>query len=321
MVRRIRTGVVGLGHFGSFHVRHHAAHPEIELVALADVDDAKGKIAAFHGAAFHRDYRDLFGQVDAVSIAVPTSMHHAVAREFIDAGIHVLVEKPLADGKETAADLVARARQNNVVLQVGHVERFSPTYRALRGEVRRPVLIECQRHAPWTGRITDADVVLDLMIHDIDLALDLAGSRVESIEAAGSAIMGHDLDAVNARLTFQNGCVAEISASRVAPVAARSIRVVEHDRAITADLIGRTVNLFRCESGTGRPLATHVEVGKGDALGSEIAAFVEAVTVNGRDGVDGQAGVDALAVAEDIRKRVVRRPVLTVVAAGAAVAR
>lgn len=298
MVRRVRTGVVGLGRFGSYHLKHHAMLPGAELVALADIDPRKADLAELHSSAFHTDYRDLIGHVEAVSIAVPTSLHHAVARDFIEAGVHVLVEKPITERADLARDLIHRARTHGVVLQVGHIERFSSTYRALKDAVSRPLLIECQRHSPWAGRSPDADVVLDLMIHDIDLALDLVPAPVERIEATGVAVVGRDLDVANARLSFADGTVAELSASRLAPAAVRSIRVVERDRVATADLIGRTVSLTR--AGGAQPMVSTIEVGRGDALGDQIAAFLAAVSDGARQGADGQAGLDALVVAERI---------------------
>lgn len=161
--------MVGLGYFGSFHARQHAANPKAHLVAVVDADHERAEaIGAEHGAEPLFDHRDLIGKVDAVSITVPTSLHHAVAGDFIDAGIHVLIEKPIADSADAARDLVARASASGALLQIGHIERFSPVFGVLRDGVRAPLTVECTRIGPWKGRAIDVDVVLDLMIHDID---------------------------------------------------------------------------------------------------------------------------------------------------------
>lgn len=296
---RVRVGVVGLGHFGSFHLRHYAAHPGVRLAAVADADAARAATALQHGATTCASHRDLIGRVDAVTVAVPTSLHHQVAGDLIDAGIHVLVEKPITDRAATARDLVARAEARGVVLQVGHIERFSPTFRALAREVRRPLLVELRRHNAWTGRATDVDVVLDLMIHDIDLAATLAGSAAIEVAAVGAHVAGELADAVNARLVFANGVVADLSASRVAAAPHRTIRVLEEGRALTADLVGRTVTVI--ERGTGSPSVRTEAIEPADALAAEIAAFVDAVGGRPTAGVSGREGLAALEVAERIR--------------------
>ena len=214
---RIRVGVIGLGYFGSHHARHYAANARAELVAVVDVDPDRGCAASErYGCASHADHRALIGMVDAVSITVPTSNHHEVASDFLDAGIHVFVEKPIAADAASAADLVDRAEKANATLQVGHIERFSPAFRALRERCADPRLISAVRRTEWRGRAVDVDVVLDLMIHDIDLVLTLAGAPVVSVEASGARIVSATNDVAEARLTFANGVMATLSASRVA---------------------------------------------------------------------------------------------------------
>jgi predicted dehydrogenase len=298
MADPIRAGVVGLGYFGSFHAKHYSAHREVAFTGIADPSPARGEfIRSTYGDIHVADPTALIGRVDAVSIAAPTALHHKVACAFIDAGVHVLVEKPLAATAAEASDLTERAARAGVVLQVGHIERFNPAYRALRGALGEPRLLELRRHAPWTGRVTDVDVVLDLMIHDIDLALDLAGSGVVGVEAAAVEMMGHGFDAVNARLTFASGAVAELSASRVAAAPARSIVVHERDRTLAADLTARTVAAFAAK---GAERST-VEVVAADALATEIQAFLDAIQGRASVGVPGRAAAKALSVAEAIR--------------------
>ena len=303
--RPVRTGVVGLGYFGSFHVKHYMANPLATLVGVADASAKRGEaVREAHGVAAFVDHRQLIGRVDAVSIAAPTSLHHAIAADFIEAGVHVLVEKPVTDRADTARDLVARAARHGVVFQVGHIERFSPTFRDLARRVSAPTHLELVRHSPWTGRITDVDVVLDLMIHDIDLATALAASPVETVVASGAELMGHGLDVVTAMLTFSNGAIAQLSASRVAAAPRREIRVVDRGRSFTADLMSRKVSTFepRIAADGSLPATSFVDVPAEDALGVEIGMFLGAIAHGRRGGVDGKAALDALVVAERIRK-------------------
>lgn len=305
MTGRIRVGVVGFGYFGAFHARHYAANPDADLVAIADPSESRGEVIRSTYGDIHKTvYADLVGMVDAVSIAAPTALHDRIAPFFIDAGIHVLVEKPLAATADSARYLAARAEHAGIVLHVGHVERFSPAYRALRNAVSEPRLIECRRHSAWTGRVIDVDVVLDLMIHDIDLALDLARSPAVDVHATGMSLMGHGLDAVIARIGFENGAAAHLSASRVAASPGRAITVVEAGRSYMVDLTTRTLSTFTAE-GHGQQ---SVDVPAADSLGLEIAAFLAAVAGGENRGVGGGAAVAALMVAEAIRDAASRNP-------------
>ncbi len=303
----VRTGVVGLGYFGSFHLKHYAASPLARLVAVADANAKRGEAARQDfGVETFSDHRDLIGRVDAVSIAAPTSLHHPIAIDFIEAGVHVLVEKPVTDRADTARDLVRRAERRGVVFHVGHIERFSPTFTELRRRVERPRLLELTRDAPWVGRITDVDVVLDVMIHDIDLALALVRSPVEEVVAGGAELMGFGLDAVTANLRFSNGATARISASRVASAPRREVRVIEPGRAFTADLMTRKLAIFDPRhAGPGdKPVTVFHDIPAEDALAAEIRAFLTAITTGSSDGVDGAAALEALEVAERIRAAV-----------------
>lgn len=299
----IRTGVVGLGYFGSFHARHHAANPKANLVAVADADAERATAtAAAHGAEAFADHRALIGLVDAVSITVPTSLHHEVAGDFLDAGIHVLIEKPIADTPEAARDLIARAAASGAVLQVGHIERFSPVFAALRERAVHPLSVECTRIGPWRGRAIDVDVVLDLMIHDIDLALTLAGSEVVDIDAMGAAVRAPTNDFAHALLRFANGASAHLHASRIADRQERTIRAVDGPRVVTADLAARTVTVAEGEA------RREIAVTASDNLALEIASFLDAVA-NGRPAVvDGAAGLAALVVAERIMGAIAGQP-------------
>jgi predicted dehydrogenase len=295
----IRVGVVGLGYFGSRHLRHFAAQTSAQLVGVVDSDLARATAAAdpLGVEAFAR-HRDLIGKIDAVSIVVPTTHHHAIARDFIDAGVHVLVEKPIASDAKAAADLVTRAAKAGTVLQVGHIERFAPAFSALRQRVFAPSLIESVRRTPWSGRAADVDVVLDLMIHDIDLALTLAGAPVVSLRASGESVVTRLNDVAEARLTFANGVVATLSASRVAEKGQRSLFVSEPGRHLAADLSAQSlVETTRSAEGD---RALTVQLDRSDNLAAEIADFIESVRTGRKPLVDGKAGLEALAIADEI---------------------
>ncbi len=298
-VQGIAVGVVGLGSFGRHHVRHYTAHAGADLVAVADVDSARARaVANDTGAAAFDDHRALIGKVEAVSIAVPATDHHAVARDFIDAGVHVFVEKPLAIDSASAADLVRRAEARGTTLQVGHIERFSPAVAELAKRLRNPRRIAALRHTPWTGRSTDVDVVLDLMIHDIDLVVALAGAPVVSVAASGVSQTGGHVDEAEAWLTFANGLIATLSVSRVAPESRRRLTVTEPDAIYRADLAGPSLSVARRAS---RAVAEMIPLAAHDNLGAEIAAFLDSITTGTPPLVDGTAGVAALAVAERIQ--------------------
>ena len=304
---RLRTGVVGLGYFGSFHARQHAANPTVDLVAVVDADGARAaSVAETYGAAAFTDPRALIGRVDAVSIAVPTSWHHDIAGMLIDAGIHVLIEKPIADSLEAARDLVARAARRDVVLQVGHIERFSPVFAALQTKLDSPRALDFTRIGPWKGRAVDVDVVLDLMIHDIDLALTLAGSPVVAVAATGAALRGPTNDFAHAVLGFANGMSAHLHASRIAARQERSIHVVDGARLIIADLAARTVAWSAGHSDARHEIA----VPASDNLALEIASFLAAVRQGRPPVVDGAAGLAALDVAERIMRAIAGHPTI-----------
>lgn len=295
----IRVGVVGLGYFGSHHARHYAAHERARLVAVVDTDPGRaGRAAKAHGAEPLHDHRALIGKVDAASITVPTSAQHAVASELIDAGIHLFVEKPIAADVGAAADLVARADRRGTRLQVGHIERFAPAFRALRERVSAPRLIECVRRTPWSGRALDVDVVLDLMIHDIDLVLTLAASPVRSVAATGISVVTRWNDVVEARVSFENGVVATLATSRVAPVPERSIAVTEAGRRLVANLAAP--ELIVLTGSEGALDAERIALPPHDNLAAEVDAFLTSVAAGTPPQVDGRAGFDALKLADQI---------------------
>lgn len=302
----VRTAVVGLGYFGRFHAKHYAAHPAAALAALCDTHpDRVAAVAAEHGGEAFTDHRELIGRVDAASVAVPTSKHFEVARDLMEAGIHVLVEKPIAEDVEEATALVDIAARNGVVLQVGHIERFSSAFRALAERVDRPIFIESRRISPWKPRATDVDVVLDLMIHDIDIVLGLVSSPVESIQALGAPVVSRSEDIANARLTFENGAVADITASRIAGRTERRMRVFQANSYLMCDFHEhRLTRLHR----NGAPSAEGMDgldseswdIPREDGLANQIGEFLDCVSSGRAPTVDGRVGRDALAVAARI---------------------
>lgn len=223
---RLRMAVVGVGHLGKEHARILAGLDGVELVGIADANPEQAQtIANRCRCRAARDHRAYLDEVDAAVIAVPTIYHHAVASDFLARGVPVLVEKPLAPTLEQANALVTLAEQQNTILQVGHIERFNPAYEELRHRRLRPKYVECERLGSFTGRSTDIGVVLDLMIHDLDLLLDLVGTPVQSVQALGVSLFGANEDVANARLTFAGGCVATLTASRASSSPSRRMRV------------------------------------------------------------------------------------------------
>ena len=302
----LRVGVVGVGYLGRLHAQKYAAQLDATLVGVADVDaDRAAEVAALCQTATLTDYCDLFGQVDCVSIAVPTQLHYTVARDFLTRGIDVLVEKPLAASAAEGRELVEIAEGSRRILQVGHLERFNPALRSLTGILTAPRFIECHRVAPFVERGTDVDVVRDLMIHDLDVILSLVRSPVVSIEAFGVPVLTAEPDITNARLRFASGCVADITASRVALKRERKMRIFQPDTYLVIDYGEHRIRICRREPGPqagGLPNLTYEEreVDGEDALEEEIRAFLRAVRERSEPVVSGRDGLQALEVAEQI---------------------
>jgi predicted dehydrogenase len=242
----LRVAVVGAGHLGRHHARLYAAIPQAELVAVADVRaDRARDVAQAYGAQATDDYRELLGRVDAASIAVPTENHFAVARDFLEAGCPVLIEKPFTRSLAEADQLLEIAERKGVPIMVGHIERFNPAFLAAKEHFRSPLFIDCVRMGPFTFRSLDIGVVLDLMIHDLDILLDLVPAPIESVEAVGMPVLTTHEDMANARVAFANGCVASLTASRVAAHAVRRVRVLQPDAVISLDYGEREAQVYR----------------------------------------------------------------------------
>jgi predicted dehydrogenase len=301
----VPVGVVGVGHLGRHHARIYASLPGVRLVAVCDRDQERARaIAAEHGCEAHADASALLGRVRAASVAVPTVHHRAVAEPLLEAGIDVLVEKPIAASLEDADAILAAAERSGRVVMVGHTERFNPAVVALTSVVKRPRFLEIHRLAGFSARSTDVDVILDLMIHDLELLLHLDGSEVVSVDAVGVAALTDKVDIANARIRLASGCVANLTASRISAETLRRVRVFQPRSYVACDTVARTVEEYRVEAGEGgRPTIgrRQLDVGEGEPLALELSAFVESVRTRGTPPVDGAHGRRALALAHRVR--------------------
>jgi predicted dehydrogenase len=307
---KIRAAVIGVGYLGRFHAQKYSQLPACELVAVADGrEEVRKAVAAETGAQAVADYRELLGKVDAVSVVTPTPAHFEIADAFLAAGAHVLVEKPITETPGQAKALIAQAAKHGKILQVGHLERFNAAVLAAEPYISSPRFMECHRLAPYKERGTDVNVVLDLMIHDIDLVQSLAGSEIESIDAIGSPVFSGEIDIANARIRFANGCVANTTASRVSLKTERKLRIFEDAAYISLDLQQKILTLIRKREGVPQPgqLPVSIEeanLEQGDALKSEIESFLDCIRNNKRPIVSGEDGLRALETAIRITEQV-----------------
>lgn len=300
-MKEIRVGVVGIGHLGNYHLQKYNQIDGCRIVGVADVILPRAQEAADkYGCLALRDYRDLIGMVDAVSITVPTLAHHAVAKPFLAAGVDVLLEKPIATSLEEADDLIATADTHGCIFQIGFVERFNPAVVALKEVLQNPLFIESHRMHPFFERGTDVDVILDLMIHDLDLILHLTGSAVEHIDAVGVPVLSDKIDIANVRLTFQDGCVANITASRVTAKTMQKIRFFGPDGYYAVDYAARQLtSLGRIKDDQGRWTIrdNHPVVAVRDPLEEEIRSFLQSVRDRTPPVIPGHEGRESLALA------------------------
>lgn len=295
-MERLRAAVIGVGYMGRFHAQKLASCDGVQLVAVADGDAARAReIAAEVGCAAETDFRRVLGGIEAAAVAVPTEAHYEVVRACLDAGVNVLVEKPVARSVEEADELLGLARRKRLVLQVGHLERFNPAFRALAADAGRPLFIDIERLAPFKPRGTDVDVVLDLMIHDLDLVLALAGAAVEAVSACGFRVLTDAIDIANARIEFADGCVASVSASRVSQSPVRKLRIIRANEYVSADLQGHRLRYVR--KGEGGIVETERSFERTDALRMQAEAFVRAIRERDAPAVGADEGRRALELA------------------------
>ncbi|MDD1623161.1 MAG: Gfo/Idh/MocA family oxidoreductase [Methylococcaceae bacterium] len=306
-MKKLKCAVIGTGYLGKFHAEKYASLPDCELVAVVDIDEAAAQnVAEKHGARALTDYQSLLGEVDAVSIVVPTTLHHMVSKDFLNAGAHVLVEKPITVTVAEADVLIATAKAKNLILQVGHLERFNPAVLGLDKD-EKPLFIESHRLSPFNPRANDVSVVLDLMIHDIDIILALVDSEVERIDASGTAVLTQGTDIANARLLFKNGCVANVTASRISMKMERKMRLFRPSSYISVDFQNKVLTKYRTGKKEMFPGIPEIETEEsvfesGDALLEEIKHFVNCIRTGENPLVSGEAGRRALATAIQITR-------------------
>ncbi len=303
-MKKLRAGVIGVGYLGQFHAEKYASLPQVELAGVVDADPARAALIArkLNTRSFS-DPAELLGSVDVVSIVVPTFLHHRVAKQFLEQGVHVLLEKPVTVTLEQADELIRLAKDKNCVLQIGHIERFSPALTAIKPLLKAPQYITAERSAPFTVRCTDVNVILDLMIHDLDIVMDLANAEVREVSAAGASVITKEIDIASARILFTNGCVADVVASRVSEEKKRLLRVFDSNCIYTADFQTQKAQRSFCKDGAALELSTDdISVERRDTLLEEIKDFIGCVEQKTRPLVSGLEGKKALALAQLITR-------------------
>ena len=310
MADKIKTAVIGVGSLGQAHARVHASLEQVELVAVCDVNETRGReIADARATRFVRDYRELIDQVEAVSVATPTVSHCEISLAFLEAGVHVLVEKPIARSLDEADEMIRAAESKNLVLQTGHIERFNPAFVALRRRIERPRFFEAHRMGVFTPRSLDIDVVMDLMVHELDIIASLVRSDVVKLEAVGVPILTPRIDLANARLEFADGCVANITASRVAGERLRKLRVFQPNEYYSLDYAEQQVaalKLLPPKAAGALPeiAAEALPIEKREPLLAEIESFVAAVQSRTPPEVGGAEGRRALGLAIEVLEKI-----------------
>jgi predicted dehydrogenase len=306
-MKKVRVGVIGTGYLGSLHCRLYREIEACSLEAVCDTDQARlDKVSDELAVQGFVDYRQLFTRVDAVSIAVPTMLHYAVAKEFLSRNIPVLVEKPFTTTLKEADALIKLARKNKLILQVGHIERFNSAFAACQKYFKDPYFIECHRLSSFPNRSLDIGVVLDLMIHDIDIILGLVKSPVKKIDAVGVNVLTPYEDIANARIGFKNGCVANLTASRISDESMRKIRIFLKDAYISLDY--RNQQAFIYKKGPAGISKTALPIEKEQPLKKELASFIDCVAQNKEPVVSGEVAREALALALKIRDLIWKNP-------------
>lgn len=306
-MKLLRTAVIGVGYLGRFHAQKHAALADIELNAVVDIDERRAReVAEELGVPYFTDYREVLNGIDAAAVVVPAELHYQITRDCLQAGLHVLVEKPMTETVAQADELVDLAERRGCVLQVGHLERFNPVVEAMRQHASAPLFIEAHRLSPMSNRGTEVDVVLDLMIHDLDIVLNLVEADIVNVSAIGLRVLTDEIDIANARLEFSSGCTANITASRVSRSPLRKMRIFQPDTYVSVDFLTRHVSVSHKDAEQkdelGYPIIHSQEqrLNEVDALREETAAFVEAVRSGSRPLVCGRDGRRALDAAQRI---------------------
>ncbi|MBU1713569.1 MAG: Gfo/Idh/MocA family oxidoreductase [Proteobacteria bacterium] len=309
-MKKLRVGVVGAGYLGKFHADKYSQMDDVELVGIADSDRVQAEIVSKKVQTnVYTDYRDLIGKVDAVSVVVPTPAHYKVSKDFLENDIDVLIEKPITTTLREADELISISEARGLIIQVGHLERFNPAILALKNIVKKPRFIESHRLSIFKERGTDVSVVLDLMIHDIDIISGFVRSDIKSIHAAGIPVITGQADIANTRLEFMNGCVANVTASRISTKNERKIRLFQQDAYISVDFANHEITIVRKKDDEIESVIPGMEIKqicfkKSDALKDELTAFVKSVRRREVPEVTGQVGRDALKVALSVMEQI-----------------
>jgi predicted dehydrogenase len=301
-MKALRVGVVGVGHIGSNHARLYAELPSAHFTAIYDVDVPRANaIGKKYGVTPAPSLEQFAEMIDAASVATPTSTHHKVAHPLLSRGKHLLIEKPITENTRDASELAELATRERLVLQVGHVERFNPILSALEARLTHPRFIEAHRLSPYPDRSTDIGVVLDLMIHDLEIILHLVRSPVQSIDAVGVPVLSKCEDIANARLRFENGCVANVTSSRISPERMRKIRVFQEDAYLSLDYQNQSGEIYR--RANGRITRDKVAIEREEPLKRQLMSFVECASTGREPRVSGFQATAALELAVEITKR------------------
>jgi predicted dehydrogenase len=310
MMKKLRVGVVGVGYLGQFHAEKYSKMSDVELVGIVDINKSRAEaVARKLNTTIYTEHQALFGKVDAVSIAVPTPSHFVIARDFLQNNIDILIEKPITQTIEEADELIRLSESKNLMVQVGHLERFNPAIVALKDIVKQPMFIESHRLSIFKERCTDVSVVLDLMIHDIDLILNFVRSDISGVRASGVPVVSEHIDIANARLEFESGCVANVTASRISTKNERKIRLFQRDAYVSVDFSKREITAIQQKNTDRCGLIPGMDIKKmsfetGDALENELAAFVQAVIHRKIPEVTAQMGRDALKIALNVMDQI-----------------
>jgi predicted dehydrogenase len=302
-MKNLRVGVVGVGHIGSNHARIYSELAKADLVAILDIDPARAdEIGGKYKTKVAASLNELADMVDAASIATPTSAHFSIARDLLAQGKHLLIEKPITEKTSDARELAEMAAEKGLVLQVGHVERFNPVLSALEQRLTHPRFIEAHRLSPYPNRSTEIGVVLDLMIHDLEIILHLVNSTMENIDAVGVPVLSRGEDIANARLRFASGCIANVTSSRISPERMRKIRVFQEDAYLSLDYQGQSGEIYRRVNGqiTREPVAIEKE----EPLRQQLTSFVDCALTGGEPKVSGSHAAAALELAVEITRRI-----------------
>lgn len=308
-MEQLRAAIIGVGHLGIYHAEKYHSLPDINVTAIVDANrEHAERVASRFGATAYTDYREILDQVDLVSIVTPTELHYQIAKDCLKSHLHTLLEKPITQTVSQAQALIDLAEANGVVLQVGHLERFNPALQVIKEQLHNPYFIESHRLAPFNGRATDVDVVLDLMIHDIDIILSMISSPLVNIQSVGVPVITDEIDIANARLEFANGCVANVTASRVSNKQMRKFRIFQPNTCISIDFGEHKTTVYRKrENKDSKSTEPSIDIDEHsfqdcDALLEEICAFVHSVRSGNAPVVSGSDGKQALEVALEITK-------------------